>query len=187
MEDEMKDINEKMENKEKISRMNKHVKVILVQVIFLTVVFTIIYFMYPKINVDIDGETVSFNSINTNMIIISENPDFSNSRYLDIEERENVSFNLKPGTYYWRVANNYIEGLKNEFTIESEVGMKIDRKTENDVGENEEDESELVNIGNVKLNVTKGQEGVLIGYIILEPNESAEIEDKDEKYTGRQE
>lgn len=158
--------------------------IIIGQVIFLVVVLTTIYFAYPKTSVDIEEDYVDFKTINANVIIISENPDFSNPRYLDVGESKNLSFRLKPGTYYWKAGNNLIRGLRKKFTIESEVGMKIERKDRDE----EENESELVNIGNVKINITKTEEGVMVGYIILEPNESEKIEDKpDEKYTGRQE
>lgn len=145
------------------------------QVIFLVIVLSVVYLLYPRTNVEVDGNAIDFTSINANVIMISENPDFSNPRYLDVSKEKNVSFNLRPGTYYWKAYNNYIEGLRNEFKIESEVGMEIDKE-----------ESDLINIGNVKINVTKTDEGIMIGHIILEPNESEKIEDKGE-YTGRQE
>lgn len=157
--------------------MNKHIKIIMVQGIFLAVALIALYLLYPKINVDIDGTLVRFSSINANVVIISENPDFSNPRYLELGERKNITFDLRPGTYYWKASNNLIEGLEKEFTIESEVGMKVDIKEGN--------ESKLVNIGNVKLNVTKNKEGMMVGHIILEPEESEEIENSGE-YTGRQ-
>ena len=43
----------------------------------------------------------------------------------------------------------------------------------------------MINVGNVKINVTKNEEGILIGYVTLEPDELKEIEDKGE-YMGRQ-
>jgi len=46
-------------------------------------------------------------------------------------------------------------------------------------------ESGLVNVGNVKLKVAKNEEGVLIGHIVLEPEESEKIED-DGEYIGGQ-
>lgn len=152
--------------------------IIIMQAIFLVGAAFALYFLYPKINVDVEGTLVNFNSINANVIIISENPDFSNPRYLDIVEGKNISFDLYPGTYYWKAANNLIEGLSKKFTIKSEVGMKIDK-------DKEENESELVNIGNVKINITKGEGGIMVGHIILEPNQSEKIEDSG-KYTGRQ-
>lgn len=159
--------------------MNKHMKVIMLQVIFLIVVGIILYSLYPKTTLNLEGNNVNFNSINANVIIISENPDFSNPRYIEIANGEYTEFSLYPGTYYWKASNNYIEGLKQEFTIESEVGMKID----NEEGKN----SSLVNIGNVRINVSKGKEGIMVGHIILEPEESEEIQNKEnEKYIGRQ-
>ena len=146
------------------------------QAIFLVIVLIAVYFLYPKTNIELDSTLVSFGSINANVIIISENPDFSNPRYFEIENK-NISFNLEPGTYYWKADNGIIEGLKKEFTIESEVGIGINRS---------ENESELVNVGNVKINITKTEEGIMVGHIILEPDESEKIEDKDEEYTGRQ-
>jgi len=159
--------------------MNKHIKIIMAQVLFLAVAFIVIYLLYPKINLDVEGNNVNFNSINSNVIIISENPDFSNPRYIDINEGKNLSFNLKPGKYYWKSGNSIIEGLKKEFEIKSEVGMEINNQTN-------ENNSELVNVGNVRVNVTKTKEGVMVGHIILEPDESEKIENKDEKYEGMQ-
>ena len=105
--------------------MNKHIKVILVQAIFLVVVLAVLYFLYPKTSINVEKNLVDFNPINANVIIISENPDFSNPRYLDAEKGKKVSFELPPGTYYWKADNGIIEGLGNKFTVESEVGMEI--------------------------------------------------------------
>ncbi|OGJ17935.1 hypothetical protein A3K73_02565 [Candidatus Pacearchaeota archaeon RBG_13_36_9] len=154
----------------------RHFKIIAAQIIFLFAVVLIVYLLYPRTEVNIEGTVVKFNSINANVIIISENPDFSNPRYLNFEERKNISFSLKPGTYYWKASNGYIEGVKKEFTINSEVGMKIDV---------EENNTKLVNIGNVKLNVSKNSEGMMVGHIILETEEEKEIDNSGE-YVGRQ-
>jgi len=110
------------------------------------------------------------------VIIISENPDFSNPIYLNVSEKNNVSLILEPGKYYWKADNFIIQGLKNEFIIESEVGLGINRI---------ENETDLVNIGNVKINVTKSDNGIMIGHVILEPDESEKINDSGD-YTGRQ-
>lgn len=160
--------------------MKKYVKIITMQAIFLIAVLGIIYIIYPKTDIELSGNVVNFNAENANLIIISENPDFSNPRYIEIKENENLTLNLNPGTYYWKSSNDMIEGLKHEFKIESEVGMKINRN------ESEENESDLVNIGNVKINVTKTKEGTMVGHIILEPDESEKIEDENEEYIGRQ-
>jgi len=157
-------------------KLNKYM--IGMQVIFLLLVLTLILFLYPKTEVNVSGNVVKFDSAGANVIIISENPDFSNPRYLDLSETDSVSFSLKPGKYYWKSDNGIIESFKGEFIIESKVGMIINRS---------EEESDLVNIGNVKINVTKSKKGIMIGHVILEPDEGEEIEDDNEKYTGRQE
>lgn len=157
--------------------MNKHLKIIIGQGIFLVMVITALYFMYPRAEINVNGNFVKFNSINANVIIISENPDFSNPRYINLNETKNFSFNLSPGKYYWKSDNGVISGFKNEFTIDSKVGLLINRS---------ENESDLVNVGNVKINVTKSEGGIMVGHIILEPDEREGINDKNETYTGRQ-
>lgn len=156
--------------------MNSHIKMIAIQGFFLILVVIVIFVLYPRSEVSVNGNFVKFDSINSKVIMISENPDFSNPRYIDFSERKNFTFNLAPGTYYWKSDNGIIQGLSHEFTIESEVGMDINRS---------KNETDLVNIGNVKINVTKNKEGVMVGHIILEPEKAKKIEDSG-AYTGRQ-
>jgi hypothetical protein len=161
---------------EKNSKTRRHMKIVGLQIIIILVVLAVVYFLYPKIDVSIDGTQVNFKAINANVIVLSENPDFSNSRYLDFEERDNISFSLNPGTYYWKASNGYIEGLAKEFTIESEVGMKL---------EVEEQEANLTNIGNVKLNVSRNEKGMMVGHIILEPSQAENVENSGQ-YSGEE-
>jgi hypothetical protein len=136
-----------------------------------------LFIFYPRAEVSVVGNFVRFSSINANVIVISENPDFSNPRYLLLNETKAINLNLKPGTYYWKGDNGFIEGMKNEFTIKSEVNIKI----------NNGNESEVVNVGNVKINLRKNQDGVMVGKIILDTNESEKIENTNETYVGGQE
>lgn len=145
------------------------------QVLFLTMFLSLVYFYYPKTSVDVNGNIVKFSSINSKVIEISENPDFSNSRYIDLEELNNKPLRLDPGVYYWRSDNGLIQSIKNEFIIDSEVSLGINR----------ENGTRIENLGNVKINITKGEDGVMLGHVILEPDESQEIEDKG-VYKGRQ-
>ena len=94
--------------------MNKHKIMIIRQAIFLILVIVLLYSFYPRADVDVNGNRVKFNSINANVIMISENPDFSNPRYIDLSDRKNISLNLNPGTYYWKSDNGIIEGMKND-------------------------------------------------------------------------
>ena len=151
--------------------------ILLVGIFFiLLVVFfaAALFIFYPRANLELQGNVVKFDAWNAEVIILSANPDFSNPRYVHIEE--NVSFNLKPGTYYWKASNGILEGFGNEFEIKSEVGLEIIEKG---------DEKELKNVGNVKVNISKTSDGGFVGYIILEPDENTNIEDEGE-YTGRQ-
>ena len=159
----------------KIKRQNKTHKIFIVaQIVFVVVLVGIIFVFYPRANLALEGNTVNFKSVNANVIILSANPDFSNPRYIDIEQ--NVSFNLRVGKYYWKASNGVIESLSKEFEIESEVGLSIIEKDDN---------YELQNVGNVRVNVTKKEDGSFVGHIILEPDESSEIENTGE-YVGRQ-
>jgi hypothetical protein len=159
-----------------LSKMNKHIKIVVAQAILLIFVFGIIYFIYPKAEIHVNGNVVNFNSINAKVVTISKNSDFSNPRYLDMTRIKNISLNLVSGIYYWKADNGIVEGLKKEFVIGSEVGLNA-----NNSGNN----TNLVNVGNVKINVTKTEEGVLVGHIILEPEESQDVKDNGQ-YTGVQ-
>ncbi|MEM0465641.1 MAG: hypothetical protein QXW97_02995 [Candidatus Pacearchaeota archaeon] len=157
-------------------KINKNLIIVLTQVGFVILVLICIYVLYPKSEISINGNFVKFSSINAKVITISENPDFSNPRYIDLTEVKNVGFNLNPGTYYWKADNGIISGLSNKFTIKSNVGLVINR-TEN--------ETNLVNIGNVKVNVTRDKSGSFVGHVILSPEQSQKIEDSG-IYLGRQ-
>ena len=154
----------------------KHKWIIVGQAIFLIIVIAIIYILYPKTSTQLNGNIVKFDSVNAKVIIISNNPDFSNPRYIDLSERNNITFDLEPGTYYWKSDNGLIEGISHKFTIDSEVGMNLNDSL---------NESDLVNIGNVKINVTRNSNGVMVGHIILDPDQSEKVDDSGD-YIGRQ-
>ena len=150
-----------------------HKKIIILQAVFIIGILLVLYLLYPKTKAEILGNTIAFDNDNAKFLIISENSDFSNARYIEI--KENLSLSLKPGTYYWKTSNGVIESITRKFVIESEIGMKIDSN---------ENESQIVNIGNVVMNVSKNKDGVMIGNIVLEPEEKEKIENAD--YAGRQ-
>jgi hypothetical protein len=156
-------------NKKKISG---NMKVMVAQLLFISIVLVVVLVVYPKVEADLNEDSVSFKSINANAIIISSSPDFSNPRYVEVED--NLSLNLKPGTYYWKASNDLLNGFGRSFVVESEVGLDIE-------------DDELTNTGNVILNITETEGGFLVGHIILGPEESSEIENKnDGEYVGRQ-
>ncbi len=152
----------------------KHKVFIIVQLILVVGIIFGIFFLYPRASLELNGNTVRFSAGNAKLIVLSNSPDFSNPRYIDIED--NVTFNLKPDTYYWKASNGIIESFSDEFRIESEVGLQILEKN---------DSYELKNVGDVKINVSRTSDGRFVGRIILEPEESEEIENEG-VYTGRQ-
>lgn len=152
----------------------KHKLFIIVQLILVVAVLVGIFVLYPRASLELSGNTVRFSAGNARLIVLSNSPDFSNPRYIDI--KDNVTFNLKPGTYYWKASNGIIESFSDEFRIDSEVGLQILEKN---------DSYELKNVGDVKINVSRTSDGRFVGRIILEPEQAEEIENEG-VYTGRQ-
>lgn len=153
----------------------RHKWFILGQLILVALFLVAVFILYPRANLELNGNTVRFSSGNAKLIIISNNPDFSNSRYIDMNDSA-ISFNLKPGTYYWKASNDIIEGFSDKFTIDSDIGLQIIEKGGNYT---------LKNVGDVKINVSRTKDGGFVGRIILEPDDISDIENKG-IYTGRQ-
>lgn len=130
--------------------MKSHFKIIIGQAIFLVLALIVIYILYPKANIEVLDNNVKFNSINANVILISDKPDFSNARYIDFSKEKNYSFNLSSGKYYWKSDNGIISGISHNFII------------------NSSNNSDLEEIGDVKINISN-KNGVMVGHIVLEP------------------
>lgn len=144
---------------------------IVAQIAFILLVGSLVYVMYPRVDLSVTGNVVGIDSVNTNAIILSKNPDFSNAQYIRLDELEDSSFEIEPGVYYVKASNRLIKGFDKEILIESEVALDVDG-------------NELINIGNVKLNVQEEEDGILVGHIVLGPEDSEEVDDN--KFTGRQ-
>lgn len=145
--------------------------VILIQTVFLAIALMAVYLLYPKINASVAGNTIRFETGNVNILVLSDNPEFNDSRYIAVYN--NLTINLSPGTYYWRAGNGVIWGVSHRLDVNSEVGLRLN-----------ENDSELENIGNVKVNVSRTSDGSLVGQIILEPEQAEKIENG--TYVGRQ-
>src|SRR3989344_1449926 len=101
----------------------RHKLFITVQLVFVALILVGVLMFYPRAELNLNGNKVVFKSINANVVILSSSPDFSNPRYVDIND--SVSFNLKPGVYYWKASNGILESFSGEFRIDSEVGLQI--------------------------------------------------------------
>ena len=148
---------------------NKYI--IIAQALFLIVVFSGIFIFYPQVHHTIEGNVIKFSSENAEVIIISKSEDFSNPRYITFENKDESFVMLDPGTYYFKPANSFIEGFAEKIEIPSEVSLDIKRNATTN-------ESEIENAGNVKIKVSKNERGVMVGQIILNPEERETIEDK---------
>ena len=161
---------------EKNIKMRRNIKITGIQVLLLAVLFLGIFMLYPRVDYSLNNNFLHFSSINANVIMISKSPDFNDTRYIDLRSVDDVSINLEPGKYYWKPYNSFIEGRVKEIEIDPFVTLGI-----NDDGENDT----LVNLGNVRLNVTKGKDGKMVGRVILDPEESDTDESADE-FIGRE-
>jgi len=104
---------------------------------------------------------------------------------------QDSDFNLPPGTYYWKVKSKskicmfpllcsekskFRESKVKSFTIQGHVSLGLKEEGEN---------YELQNSGNVELNVTKDNGG-LITSMILDVGQLKQVEKDDSSYEGRQ-
>lgn len=147
----------------------KH-KLMIFEAIFIAAALLLVYYLYPNTIASVSGDAVRFESGNAKTVVLADNPDFLNSRIIEINK--NTTIHLGPGKYYWKAGNDFIQGLVRELVVGSEVGLEINN------------DSELENIGNVRLNVTRSENGTMVGHIILEPEQAEKIENGE--YTGRQ-
>lgn len=149
---------------------NKHIIVIdlIILVGTLIAVISIIGYVRPLVIAPID----TFETINTNvlfefekaeLILIDDNIEFSSPQKYYAEN--NLVINLKPGKYYWKL-DGVINSEIRELTIISEVDLKL-KESENMY--------QLVNAGNLELDVEVYDKGKLIKNIILIVDEEKQI------------
>ncbi|MEN9626397.1 MAG: hypothetical protein RL557_725 [archaeon] len=148
---------------------------VLGQIAFIMIVAGALYFVYPHVDYTLSGNVVHFNSENSHILIFSQSPDFSNPKYVNFDEGGYLKLNA--GTYYWKPANSFVTGFSKSFTIDSEAVLEL-RRDNGDIS--------MKNIGNVKINITKSEGGLMVGHIILEPEQSDITEDTGTYVGGEQ-
>jgi hypothetical protein len=122
----------------------------------------------PLVIAPLDDLTTSDGSVlfvfeKANLILIDDNNRFTSP--LIIEAEDNLVINLKPGVYYWKVEGALSSDVRS-LTIQSEVDLKLREK---------EEEYEVVNSGNTRLNVNIYEDGALTGNVILDVDEEEEV------------
>lgn len=96
-------------------------------------------------------------------ILIDDNSAFTSPER--IAAKDNLVINLKPGTYYWRVEGTLQSEIR-EITVQSEIDLRLRQS---------EDGYELVNAGNVPLNVDIYHYGTLAGNVVVEVDTSKNV------------
>jgi len=114
--------------------------------------------------------SVLFSFENGNLILIDDNLDFSSPTRINVED--NILINLKPGIYYWKVEGVLSSEIR-RLTINSEVDLRIRLSDES---------YEVVNGGNVVLDVEYYEEGRFVGKETLDVDESGFLEG--DKFVG---
>ncbi|MBW6442709.1 hypothetical protein K0A97_02925 [Patescibacteria group bacterium] len=112
----------------------------------------------------VSSDSILFSFKDGHTLLIDDNPDFRNPQKFTLED--NLYLTLEPGNYYWMV-KGIRESEMRKFTIESRVELKM---KETDEG------YEVVNVGNVKLNVDVYEKDEFLERIILNIEEIENLE-----------
>lgn len=107
--------------------------------------------------------SVLFEFKKAEMVLIDDNLEFTSPD--KIHAKDNLVINLKPGVYYWKVSGA-LESEIRTLTILSKVDLKL---------RSAGDEFEVVNAGNIGLNVDIYDNETLVGNIKLERDESRNV------------
>ncbi len=141
------------------------------------VIFIIVFLilLYPRVGIEKNSDIVRFYStlsLMENGIEISKSKDFSNSGVLEVGSEKIVK--LEPGEYYFRPYNKLLRGFVRKLIVDSDVSLTV--------GE----DYEVRNVGNVKINVKRTNDGNYVGVVQLSPNEGFLEDQSGVDYEGRQ-
>lgn len=136
--------------KEIFKKLNFNKIIVLTQFLFISLTIAFFYFyapigVNPRDNSVLSGNSVYFDIEKADSIIISRNPDFSDSREIDARTLKVYAIKLPPGVYYWKPVGA-LEGTIKKFEIVSTVGIELNQTNNSDT---------LSNVGNVPIRVTQ--------------------------------
>lgn len=153
-------------------------KILIIESIFIVGALVYLFFstaprqIYPLQGMSILEPNFDFKIQNGDSILISRDKNFSYYNQLKVGS----SITLIPGVYYWKVKNNLRESEVYNFTIPSEVVLKLRKRNKT---------YELENSGNVDLNVSKNN-GTLIKNFILHVGDSKIFIKDNSTYQGEE-
>jgi hypothetical protein len=142
-----------------ISRMSKTIILAQLAIVVGALMFVILFApktIYPLNNGYYDDSVINFNFRNANIIVVDEDPMFSSPQEIDIREVNITKIRFPPGKYYWK-AIGILESPVKSFTINSKVGLEY-----------KEQNSSIVNVGNVKINVSEENSKGISGLAIVD-------------------
>lgn len=117
----------------------------------------------PSPDLETTNTSVLFSFENSDSLLIDDNPEFTSPEKINV--KDSLVVRLSPGTYYWKT-----EGItKNEIrklTILSEIGLKLKKIEEG---------YEVVNSGNLALNVEVYDNETMTEKIVLKVDESKNV------------
>lgn len=161
--------------------MDRRIVVIDVLVLALTAVSILFLIGYarPLVIAPIDSLETSNNSVlfdfeKGSAVLIDDNEEFTSPERFSVEEGPVIT--LEPGTYYWKV-EGVIDSEIRELTILSVIDLKI-RESDS------EGRYEVVNAGNVELDVEIYDKGSLVGNVVLGVEERENVSGN--KFIGRE-
>ena len=165
----------RMENKEKIKKMER--RIIVVESILIMGILVFLFFstvpkqLYPLNGMIVIDPDFSFEIQNADRVLVSLDREFTNPIVL----REGSDLVLPPGVYYWKVKGRFRESEVKTFIIQEHIGLNL-----KDRGEN----YEIQNAGNVDVDLSKENEEGKEEFD-LKVGSSKEFEKDDSKYEGR--
>jgi hypothetical protein len=161
-------------------KMNTAKKILILEGIFVLVVLAYVFFstipsqIYPLQGMAIK-EPFDFKIKHGDEILISNDKNFTD--FLVLKEGDRIT--LGAGKYFWKVRNSFRESEVMNFSVEGNVALDLTELN---------DSYELINSGNVVLNVTKiGEEKK--ASIIIDIGDSKSVEkdtNENVKFEGRQ-
>lgn len=163
--------------KHKLTNLEK--KIILAEAVLVLGILIFLFFstapshIYPLQGMVVSEPDFVFEIENGEEVVLSVDKSFANPIVL----KEGADITLPPGEYYWKVRSKLRESDVKTFKIQGRVGLDLKEKEEN---------YELQNSGNVGLDVTKENEGV-ISSMTIDVGENKIVEKDNSKYEGRQE
>ena len=126
----------------------------------------------PTDNLLTTNTSILFSFEKGDYIILDDNLEFSSPE--KIYTHNDLVLNLKPGIYYWRI-EGALQSKVRKLIIESRVELKL---IENDT------KYDVVNFGNVPLNVSVYNKSVLVGNIVDDVGEIVNVSGNE--YIGRE-